>query len=143
MSSLPQNNARTSDKRVKSFFNNYYSKQLSFPSNQVDAVIGFFENRGFEKSAAINVATVLLQQAKIDNINIFQLLDTLKGLDNLQLSAITTEILNYSRSKNSTLGYKRRQQIDKFEKRNIVDNVIKEIISTYIEIGYVDQGYVE
>lgn len=121
MSSLPQENPNNySDKGVTTFFNNYFSKKLSFPTNQVDAVITFFEKRGFDKSAAISVGTTLLQQAKIDSVNVFKLLDTLKGLNEVQMSAIVTEILNYNRPKTSTLGYKRTQSADKIEKRNIV-----------------------
>lgn len=121
MPSLPQEKpSNYSDKGVTTFFNNYFSKKLSFPTNQVDAVIAFFEKRGFDRSAAISVGTTLLQQAKIDNINVFKLLDTLKGLTDVQLSAVVTEILNYNRPKTSTLGYKRSESADKLEKRNIV-----------------------
>jgi altronate dehydratase len=120
MSSLPQNKpSNTSDKGVTNFFNNYFSKTLSFPSNQVDAVVTFFEKRGFDKSAAITVATTLLQQAKVDNVNVFKILDTMTGLNELQLSAVVTEILNYNRARVSTLGYKRTEGADKHEKRNI------------------------
>jgi hypothetical protein len=121
MSSLPQEKPTNfSDKGVTTFFNNYFSKTLSFPTNQVDAVISFFEKRNFDKAAAIAVGTTLLQQAKIDDVNIFKLLDTLKGLNELQLSAIVTEVLNYNRAKTSTLGYRRSESADKTEKRNIV-----------------------
>lgn len=121
MTSLPQNKPTNySDKGVTTFFDNYFSTKLSFPTNQVDAVVTFFEKRGFDKSAAISVATTLLQQAKLDDINIFKLLDTLKGLNEVQLSAVVTEILNYNRPRTSTLGYKREQTVEKFEKRNII-----------------------
>lgn len=121
MSSLPTEAPNNfSDKGVTKFFNTYFSKELSFPSNQVDAVVTFFTKRGFDKTAAISVASTLLQQAKIDSVNVFQLLDTLKGLDEVQLSAIVTEVLNYNRPKTSTLGYKRTESADKIEKRNIV-----------------------
>jgi len=121
MPSLPQEKpSNYSDKGVTNFFNNYFSKTLSFPTNQIDAVIAFFEKRGFEKAASIAVATTLLQQAKLDSINVFKLLDTLKGLSDIQLSAVVTEVLNYNRAKTSTLGYKRTSTIDKLEKRNIV-----------------------
>ncbi len=121
MSNLPKEKiSNTSDKGVTKFFNNYFSETLTFPTNQVDAVISFFEKRGFDKSAAISVATTLLQQAKLDNINVFKLLDTLKGLSELQLSAIVTEILNYNRERSSTLGFKRTSTSNKTEKRNII-----------------------
>lgn len=120
MSSLPQSKpSNTSDKGVTNFFNNYFSKTISFPTNQVDAVITFFEKRGFDKAAAITVSTTLLQQAKVDNVNVFKILDTMSGLNELQLSAVVTEILNYNRARVSTLGYKRTEGADKHEKRNI------------------------
>tara|TARA_B110000503_G_scaffold133091_1_gene210043 strand:- start:2604 stop:2975 length:372 start_codon:yes stop_codon:yes gene_type:complete len=122
MSSLPQNKITDNfnDKGVTNFFDRYFSKKLSFPTNQVDAVIAFFEKRGFDNSAAISVGTTLLTQAKIDGVNVFKLLDTLQGLNEIQLSAVVTEVLNYNRAKSSTLGYKREQSADKLEKRNIV-----------------------
>lgn len=121
MSSLPKEApTKYSDKEVTKFFDTYFTKELSFPSNQVDAVISFFTKRGFDKTGAISVASVLLQQSKLDNVNVFQLLDTLNGLNEIQLSAIVTEVLNYNRPKTSTLGFKRTEAADKIEKRNIV-----------------------
>ncbi len=82
--------------------------------------IGFFEKRDFEESDAIAVAGTLLTQVKIDNVNVFKLLDTLKGLDRVQLSALVTEVLNYDRPSTSTLGYKTPTQVELSEKRNII-----------------------
>ena len=50
---------------TKKFFDQYFTEAISYPSNQVDAVIGFFENKGFEKLAARSTATVILQQANL------------------------------------------------------------------------------
>ena len=105
---------------VKEFFNNYYSKKISFSSNQVDSVVGFFKKRGFETSAATATATVLLQQSKIDNVNIFKLLDTLEGLTELQLSSLVATILNNNRSKISNLGTVVVNTLPTTEKRNII-----------------------
>ena len=121
MTSLPTSiPPRGSDKDVVQFFDKYFTRTLNYPSNEVDAVVGFFENRGFEKTASIAVSTVLLQQAKIDDIKTFRLLDTLKGLTEVQLSAIVTEILNFNRSKTSTLGYRISDSVSKLEERNII-----------------------
>tara|TARA_A200000159_G_C7042931_1_gene222831 strand:- start:70 stop:432 length:363 start_codon:yes stop_codon:yes gene_type:complete len=119
MSSLPTS-PKSSDQNVTEFFDNYFNEKLAFPSNEVDAVIGFFEKRGFEKNSAISTATVLLNQAKIDGVKIFELLDTLKGLDNVQLSSVVTEVLNYNRLRTSTLGFKLAANNDSVEKRNVV-----------------------
>lgn len=120
MSSLPAQTNISSDKKVTEVFDNYFNKKLSFPSNEVDAVVAFFQKRGFENSAAISTATVLLNQAKLDNVKVFTLLDTLTGYNEVQLSAIVTEILNYNRLRTSVLGYKITDSTEKIEKRNIV-----------------------
>lgn len=120
MSNLPlQAVKKRSDKEINQFYDRYYSKQLSFSSSDVDSVIGFFTKRGFEESSAIAVGTTLLEQSKIDEVPIFKVLDTLNGLEELQLSAVVTEILNYNRSRTSVLGYKRDPNTEKIERRNI------------------------
>ena len=65
-----------SSAEVKEFFNKYFSESISYSATQVDSVVGFFLRRGFNESSATGVATVLLQQAKIDDVNVFTLLDT-------------------------------------------------------------------
>lgn len=120
MTNLPsEKTVSRSNEDVRQFFDKYFTKKVSYPSSQIDAVVGFFENRGFDRTASIAVATVLLQQAKIDEINIFEVIDTLGGLSDVQLSAVVTETLNYSRPKTSSLGYRRSASTDPFEKRNI------------------------
>jgi hypothetical protein len=105
---------------VKNFFDSYFIQNINFPAEQVDAVVGFFKKRGFDDLAANSTAIVLLQQAKLDEVNVFELLDTLKGLSELQLSAVVTEVLNYNRQKNSTLGYRQQDNSERFESRNVI-----------------------
>jgi hypothetical protein len=80
--------------QVKSFFDRYFQHQVTFPSNQIDAVLGYFLKRGFDEEAAKSTSIVLLNQSRIENIPVFQLLDTLKGLTDAQLSQVITEVLN-------------------------------------------------
>ena len=110
---------QTNDKRVTSFFDKYFTAKLEFASNEVDAVIAFFEKRGFEKAAAISTGSILLQQAKLDGIKVFVLLDTLKGFDEVKLSAVVAEVLNYNRLSTSVLGFKNTTNTNTLEKRNI------------------------
>ena len=87
---MVQVNLKTPDsgEEVKEFFNNYFTESISFPATEVDAVVGFFQKRGFDDSSATGVATVLLQQAKLDEVNVFTLLDTLGGLDDVQILSL-------------------------------------------------------
>ena len=83
MSSLPKTVSKDSADKVKEFYNRYFTKKIAFPANEIDAVVGFFEKRGFGKSSATSVAGVLLQQAKIDNIKTFELLDGIKNFNKI------------------------------------------------------------
>jgi hypothetical protein len=105
---------------VKEFFDKYFSQKISVTSNQVDSVVGFFKKRGFDTNSSIAISTVLLQQAKIDQVNIFQLLDTLQGLNEVSISKLVATILNSNRSKISNIGYKITNQAETSERRNIV-----------------------
>jgi hypothetical protein len=105
---------------TREFFNRYFTKSISFPGNQVDAVVGFFESRGFEKVSAASVATVLLEQAKVDGVNIFDVLEGLKSFDKIKLTALVTAILNANRSAVSKLGYVERNLAKTVESRNIL-----------------------
>lgn len=117
---LPKKQNTDSAANTKKIFNTFYQKELSYPSNDVDAVIGFLENKGFDKEAAKSTGAVLLMQAKIDGIKVFELLDTLKGLDKLQLSFTVAQVLNFSRQKISSLGFKVENTNNPIEARNLV-----------------------
>jgi len=105
---------------VKQFFDRYFTKPINITSNQVDSVVGFFTKRGFDQNAAIAVATVLLQQAKAENKDIFSLLDTLKGLDEVKLTKLIAAILNNNRSNVSALGFVNADDIETVESRNVL-----------------------
>jgi hypothetical protein len=119
-SNLPAPQQTDSTTTVKQFFDKYFVHQISFPSNQIDAVIGFFQKRGFDTDSARSTGIVLLNQARIDNVNVFTLLDTLKALTDVQLSQVVAEVLNAYREKVSILGYRVATVADTFESRNIL-----------------------
>ena len=105
---------------VKSFFDQYFTKQFSFPSNEIDATTGFFTKRGFGEKSAASIAIILLNQARAENVSVFKLLDSLKGLTDSQLSQVVAQVLNASRQKTSLLGYRSAPILDTFETRNIL-----------------------
>lgn len=102
------------------YFNQYYSKNVAYNAAEVDAVISYFLKRNFEQSAAINTAILLLEQAALSNVPAFTLIDTLKGLSNVELSNVVAQILNYNRENTSAIGYKILKNENLFDKRNII-----------------------
>jgi hypothetical protein len=119
---LPSNMKPTdSASGTKDFFNSYYNTGISLSASDIDATVGFFESRGFDVSAANSIAATLLSQSKIENVNVFQIIDTLKGLNELQLSRVVSEILNYNRLNISVLGYRKDNSANtQFESRNVI-----------------------
>lgn len=122
LTNLPPNtNTNDSATGTKDFFNSYYNAGISLSAGDIDAAVGFFESRGFDITAANSIAATLLSQSKIENVNIFQILDTLKNLNELQVSRVVSEILNYNRLNISILGYKVDTSANnQFESRNVL-----------------------
>ena len=102
------------------YFDKYYLKDIAYKASEVDAVIAYFLKRGFDQPAAINTAILLLEQASLNNVPAFSLIDTLKGLTDVQLSNVVAQILNFSRENTSAIGYKFISNENLFDKRNII-----------------------
>lgn len=117
---LPARVANDSGVEVRDFFDKFFTNQISFPSNQIDAVVGFFLKHGFDSNSARSTSIVLLNQARTDNINVFELIDTLKKLSEIQLSQVVAQVLNSYRENISLLGYKIPALADNYESRNIL-----------------------
>ena len=101
---IPQTrNESNSDLTVK-VFDQYYQAPIDLNNNELIAMTGFFESRGFSKDSAESTALTILKQAKKDNYNSMQIMDTLTGLSNVEISGLVAEILNYNRFKTSSLG---------------------------------------
>ena len=120
MSNIPKQ-TNDSQRPVREFFDNYFNENLTFPGAEVDAVVGYFESRGFDRTSAESTAYVILAQAKIDNINSQELLDKLSGTTAAKLSEIITIILNANRYKSSRLGVRQTLVTKETVSRNILD----------------------
>jgi hypothetical protein len=118
-SNLPTTNTN-STLDTKQFFDKFFVNAVSFPANEIDASVGFFLKRGFDTEGARSIAIVLLNQARLDNVNSFELLDTLTSLTDVKLSQIIAQILNSYREKISLLGYRIAPLADSYESRNIL-----------------------
>lgn len=105
---------------VKQFFDGLFQNEISFPAAEIDAVVGFFVKRGFDTNSANSTAITLLTQARTDNVPVFELVDKLKNLTDVQLTQVIAQILNSSRENTSLLGYRVATVINTYEARNIL-----------------------
>ena len=116
---LPTPNIQDSAEATKIFFNQYGDPVLEYSAEDVSASISFFKSKGFSQDAAISTTAILLKQAKVEEVPVFKLIDTLGRADALQLSAIVAEILNNNRRPISSLGYRLTNVTKEEAARNI------------------------
>lgn len=105
---------------IKTVLDKYFQKEITFPAEQIDAVQSFFLKRGFDETPTRSLTIVLLNQALIDQVDVFQLLDKLKGLTDIQLTQVITDVLNAYRDRTSILGFKQSSVDNTLELRNIL-----------------------
>jgi hypothetical protein len=117
---LPSTTQPTTQPTTKQFFDKFFVNQVSFPAGEIDATVGFFMKRGFDIESARSTAIVLLNQARLDNVSVFALLDTMKSLTDVQMSQVVAQVLNAYREKTSLLGYRIAPVINLYESRNIL-----------------------
>ena len=115
---LPANNINNQNATLLAF-DTYYTKPLEIDAATFDVMQAFFTSRGFERESAESVSIAIFKQTKQDNYNPLQILDTLKGLDMVEISALVAEIINYNRLKTSFLGYGLEFQSNTEISRNI------------------------
>ena len=117
---LPTVTKTDSAASTKLFFDTYGVKPLEFSANEVEAAVGFFKSKGFESEAALTTGITILRQARIDGVPVFEIIDTLKELNGVQLSAVVAQILNKYRSNASTLGFRVLNVVKINQTRNIL-----------------------
>jgi hypothetical protein len=118
-SNLPPRPISDSAIGTRLYFDKYGEAPLEFPAGDIDSTVGYLQSRGFGDEAALITSVILLKQAKLDKLPINELLDTLKGLENLELSTLVGEVLNNNRSATSTLGFKLESVANENLRRNI------------------------
>jgi hypothetical protein len=102
---LPQSQvAADSGQQTLKVFDAYTTAPLNIDATTYDAMTGFFTSRNFGEDAARSMAYIIIKQAILDNYKPFQLIENLKGLSDIEISSLITEILNYNRFKTSSLG---------------------------------------
>jgi hypothetical protein len=118
---LPQKDKDDLQKTINALTKDQYVEQFQFTQNDIDAAIGFFVKRGFDRQPAEQTAYVILQQAKIDSVPAQQILDSLTKASPTQLSELISVILNANRYKSSRLGVRSSRTSSEFASRNILD----------------------
>ena len=119
-SNLPAKKSTDSGNLTVNAFDVYYEKPLELNADVLNAIQGFFSSRDFDEVASQSIAVTIIKQAKKDGYNPMQILDTLKGLDSVEISALVSEILNNNRFKTSYLGYARGFVPNEEVLRNII-----------------------
>ena len=117
---LPQKDLDELQKTIKKLSITDRVEPFQLNQNDLDAAIGFFVKRGFDRQPAEETAYVILKQAKIDDVNPQQILDQLTKATPTQLSELITIILNANRYKTSRLGVRKSRQQKDFVSRNII-----------------------
>jgi hypothetical protein len=119
MSNLPEKIISDSGGSTKLFFDLYGREAVEFSANDVDASVGFFKGKGFLDDAAVATGFVILKRAKAEGRPVFELLDTLKDLNGIQLSELIARILNSDRRPTSVLGFRSATSVPKNIARSI------------------------
>lgn len=118
-SNIPYAKAKDLNATVKAF-DVYFNQPLEISVSVLNAMKGFFESKGFDTESAETISVIVIKQSKKDGYNPMVILDTLKGLDSVEISALVSEILNFNRFKTSFLGYAREFIPNDEVKRNII-----------------------
>jgi hypothetical protein len=99
---IPSQKTSSSSDATVQFFNNQKPTQID--NNILVAMTGVLETRGWTTESAENISIAILIQAKKDGYNAMQILESIKGLAQSDLSVLVAEILNNNRYKTSSLG---------------------------------------
>lgn len=111
-SNLPLKPINDSAAGTRLFFDQYGTVPLQFTSNEVTGAKSFFVKRGYDDDASTLLSTIILKQARIENVPVMQMLDSIGTLDSGQISTLVSEILNNNRKPISTLGFRQPLRAD-------------------------------
>ena len=101
----PNKAGSSSDDTLKAF--QYYNDvPAELNQNTLTAMVGFLESKKFSKESSEVIALTILVQAKREGYNPMSLIETMRNLNETELSTIVAEVLNFNRFKSSFLGSK-------------------------------------
>jgi len=97
------NNGSSSDLSNKRL-TTYNDVDIQLDNETLTAMKGLLASNGFSEESAENISITIMIQAKRDNFNPMNVLDTMRVLGAIELSQFVAEILNFNRYKTSVLG---------------------------------------
>lgn len=122
LTNLPiKNKTASSSDATNKNFDQYNDIPVQLDQVTLTAMKGMLASRGFGEESAETIAITIMIQAKRDSYNPMVVLDSMKTLNETELSQLVSEILNYNRLKTSVLG--------SIQKITPVDNVKRNIIA--------------
>lgn len=108
-----------SDKSNK-VLSQYNDIDVQLNNDTLVAMTGLLASNGFSEESAESISLTIMIQAKRDNFNPMNVLDTMRSLGKIELSQFVSEVLNFNRYKTSVLGTVQQITPVDFVKRNIV-----------------------
>jgi hypothetical protein len=111
---------QSSSDQTNKAFEAYHDLPVELDQNTLVVMQGFLENRGFGKESSDLIAITVLLQAARENYNPMSIIETMKNLNENDLSQVIAEILNFNRFKTSVLGSVQRISPVDNVKRNVI-----------------------
>jgi hypothetical protein len=116
----PTNLPMTVKNKTSDYFDNATLPKGIVNQGTWDALVGFFEDRNKGDVATAQVmATALINSAKIQNLNINEILDSLKRYQSFEVDTYLALILNSTRVPTSMLGVTNQPTTNKFVARTV------------------------
>jgi hypothetical protein len=104
---------------ARKYFNNFYSKEFaSGPAD--DAIVAFFEKYTQNKTAAKNLAAVVLYTAQAQDLDPMMVLSEFQKLPTGELNNYLAAFLNANRAPTSTIGIKRTNNTNPLVSRTVL-----------------------
>ncbi len=116
----PKTTSGSSSDLTNKNLNLYIDLPIQLDNETLTAMKGLLSSKGFSPESAENISITIMMQAKRDNFNPMNVLDSMKGLGEIEMSQLVSEILNFNRFKTSVLGSVQATTPVDVVKRNIL-----------------------
>jgi hypothetical protein len=111
---------RTSLDQTVRIFDSFYAFDLRVNAPDFDIVFGYFASVCATKNIAGNFTAVFFRIAQETGIPVLELLNAVKGTNNLQMNSVISYYLNSFKSKTSLYGVAITPPPNQFVARNII-----------------------